>query len=119
MKIQLRKTLPGRVLTRLFGEETGAVMMEYVVLAVLLVAAVVGAVIVFGGRIAHRFDEAGIATTGSQTAVESAQTANQGTDSANAAAAYGHQTTISGGDYNFAGGEGQGGENQGEVQTGD
>ena len=47
MKIQLQKTLLGRTLRRLAGEEKGAVMMEYVVLGVLLVAAVVGAVIVF------------------------------------------------------------------------
>ncbi len=38
-------------MARLFGEESGAVMMEYVVLASLLVAAVVGAVIIFGNRI--------------------------------------------------------------------
>ena len=99
MKLSLQNTRMGRLLSRLAGEETGAVMMEYVVLAVLLVAAVVGAVIVFGNRIAHRFDEAGIATTGSQSLVESAQEANKSQDDTSAGAAYGHQTTISGGDY--------------------
>lgn len=108
MKIQLQKTLLGRTLRRLAGEEKGAVMMEYVVLAVLLVAAVVGAVIVFGGRIAHRFDEAGIATTGSQTGVEEAQEANNTKDKENATKAYEHESTISGGDYEF-GGAGEGG----------
>lgn len=109
MKIQLEKTRLGRALRRLAGEETGAVLMEYVVLAVLMVAAVVGAVIVFGNRIAHRFDEAGIATSGSQTSVEAAQTANKNQDDASAVAAYGHQTTISGGDYTPTAGAGAGG----------
>ena len=109
MKIQLTKTRLGRALRRLVGEETGAVLMEYVVLAVLMVAAVVGAVIVFGNRIAHRFDEAGIATTGSQTSVEAAQTDNQAQDRQSADAAYSHQKTISGGDYEPSAGGGSGG----------
>ena len=50
MKIKLENTLLGRTLRRLAGEEKGAVMMEYVVLGVLVVAAVVGMVIAFGNR---------------------------------------------------------------------
>lgn len=46
----LKATRFGRVMARLLGEEKGAVLMEYVVLGVLIVAAVVGAVIVFGNR---------------------------------------------------------------------
>ena len=59
MKIKLEATRLGRTLRRLAGEEKGAVMMEYVVLAVLLVAAVVGAVIAFSGRIQNQFRAAG------------------------------------------------------------
>jgi Flp pilus assembly pilin Flp len=64
MKIDLKATRLGRVLRRLAGEEKGAVMMEYVVLAVLLVAAVVAAVIAFSGKIQNQFKAAGEATSG-------------------------------------------------------
>lgn len=49
-KMILRKmnTKFGRVLKRLVGEETGAVLMEYVILAVMIAAACVVAVIYFG-----------------------------------------------------------------------
>lgn len=50
-----KATLAGRMLCRLLGEETGAVLMEYVVLGVLLVAAVVGAVVMFGDNIGGAF----------------------------------------------------------------
>lgn len=49
-KMILRKmnTKFGRFLKRLIGEETGAVLMEYVILAVMIAAACVVAVIYFG-----------------------------------------------------------------------
>ena len=70
MKIKLEATRLGRTLRRLAGEEKGAVMMEYVVLAVLLVAAVVGAVIAFSGRIQTQFRAAGEAAGGQTTTAE-------------------------------------------------
>ncbi|MBR6023036.1 MAG: hypothetical protein IK066_11550 [Kiritimatiellae bacterium] len=45
----------GRLLCRVFGDERGAVMMEYVVLGVLVVAAVVAIVKLFGGTISNQF----------------------------------------------------------------
>ncbi len=50
-----KRTLVGRIVCRLVGEQTGAVLMEYVVLGVLLVAAVVGAVVMFGDDIKGAF----------------------------------------------------------------
>lgn len=50
-----KRTLVGRLACRLLGEQTGAVLMEYVVLGVLLVAAVVGAVVMFGEDITGAF----------------------------------------------------------------
>lgn len=70
MKIQLQKTLLGRTLRRLAGEEKGAVMMEYVVLGVLLVAACVAGVIVFGDRILASFGIMTDATGGNVPAAE-------------------------------------------------
>ena len=67
MKKNLKATRLGRALVRIVGEENGAVMMEYVVLAVLLVAAVVGAVIAFSGRIQNQFKAAGQAAGGQTT----------------------------------------------------
>ena len=50
-----KRTLVGRLACRLLGEQTGAVLMEYVVLGVLSVAAVVAAVMMFGGSIKDAF----------------------------------------------------------------
>lgn len=50
-----KQTRFGRLLCRLFGDERGAVMMEYVVLGVLLVAGVVAIVITFGDQLQGMF----------------------------------------------------------------
>ena len=50
-----KSTLFGRILCRLVGEQTGAVMMEYVVIGVLVVAAAVAMVLVFGKGIRESF----------------------------------------------------------------
>ncbi len=50
-----KRTRLGRLLCRLIGDERGAVAMEYVVIALLVAAAVVGVVIVFGSRISNMF----------------------------------------------------------------
>ena len=52
-----KKSLCGRVLRRLLGEEKGAVAMEYIVSALLVAAAVVGLVMVFGGNLRNMFDK--------------------------------------------------------------
>lgn len=59
-KIQIRrakKTLCGRMLCRLMGDECGAVAMEYIVIALLVAAAVVGLVMVFGGNLRNMLDK--------------------------------------------------------------
>ena len=50
-----KKTLCGRILRRLLGEEKGAVAMEYIVIALLVAAAVVGLVMVFSGNLRNMF----------------------------------------------------------------
>ncbi len=52
-----KQTRFGRFLCRLFGDQRGAVMMEYVVLGVLVVAAAVAIVLVFGEQIRNSFDK--------------------------------------------------------------
>lgn len=59
-----KRTAFGRFLCRLAGEETGAVMMEYVVLGVMVVAAVVAVVLLFGKQIRVNFDKMTKATKG-------------------------------------------------------
>ena len=54
----------GRLLRRVLGEEKGAVAMEYVILAVLIAAAIVVAVAVFGKTIVGMFDVAGKGASG-------------------------------------------------------
>lgn len=51
-----KQTRFGRFLCRLFGDQCGAVMMEYVVLGVLVVAAAVAIVMVFGNDIREKFN---------------------------------------------------------------
>ena len=59
-----------RILRRLFGEETGATMMEYVILAVMIAAAVTAAAIYFGNSAKNQMDVAGQAMVGSTSTAE-------------------------------------------------
>ena len=52
-----RTTLVGRVLCRLLGEQTGAVLMEYVVLGAMVAAAAVALILLFGKGIRQRLSE--------------------------------------------------------------
>lgn len=63
-----KKTLCGRILSRILGEEKGAVAMEYIVIALLIAAAVVGLVMVFSGNLRNMFDKTNQTMT--QTNVE-------------------------------------------------
>ena len=59
-----------RILRRLFGEEIGATMMEYVILAVMIAAAVTAAAIYFGNSAKNQMDVAGQAMVGSTSTSE-------------------------------------------------
>lgn len=61
----------GRFVTRVLGEEKGAVAMEYVILAVLIAAAIVVAVAVFGKTIVGMFDVAGKGASAQHTEAKS------------------------------------------------
>ncbi len=52
-----KKSLCGRILRRILGDECGAVAMEYIVIALLVAAAVVGLVMVFSGNIRNMFSK--------------------------------------------------------------
>ncbi len=58
-----KRTKFGRFLCKVLGDQTGAVAMEYVVIALLVAAAVVGVVMVFGSRIANMFTQSTKALT--------------------------------------------------------
>ena len=62
--MKLRGSKLEKMLRRTFGDKTGGVMMEYVILAVLIAAAVVVAVAVFGKTIVGMFDVAGKGAVG-------------------------------------------------------
>lgn len=64
-----KRTMLGRLACRLLGDQTGAVLMEYVVLGVLIVAAVVAAVMMFGGSIKDALATMGRAIWGQPEAV--------------------------------------------------
>ena len=62
--IRAKRTLLGKILCRLAGEEKGAVMMEYVIVAVLIAAAVAVGAWLFGAQIMGMFGVAGDSTLG-------------------------------------------------------
>ena len=59
-----KKSFIGRIVCRVMGEEKGAVMMEYVIVAVLIAAAVAAGAWFFGKDIMNMFGVAGRAATG-------------------------------------------------------
>lgn len=64
LKQKMKKSVLGRAFCRLVGEDRGAVMMEYVIVAVLIAAAAAAAVAYFGKDISAMFSVAGKAATG-------------------------------------------------------
>jgi len=54
---RMMKKWYGRLVCRILGEEKGAVAMEYIVIALLVAAAVVGLVMVFGGNLRNMLDK--------------------------------------------------------------
>lgn len=54
-RVDAKRTVFGRFLCRLLGDEAGQAIMEYVVLGVLVVAAAVAAAILFGDTIRDNF----------------------------------------------------------------
>ena len=61
---RIKNSAFGKFLRRVAGEETGAVMMEYVIVAVLVAAAAVVAIAYFGKTIVGQTNVAATATTG-------------------------------------------------------
>lgn len=59
-----KKSFVGKIVCRAMGEETGAVMMEYVIVAVLIAAAVAAGAWFFGKDLMNMFGTAGRAATG-------------------------------------------------------
>lgn len=68
-----------KMLCRLMGDRAGGVMMEYVILAVLIAAAVVVAVAMFGKTIVGMFDVAGKGATTRHSDAKSALEETRGT----------------------------------------
>ena len=68
-----KRTALGRFLCRLFGDEIGQGLMEWVVLAVLLVAAAVGTVILFGRYMRAEWYTAMLAMMGKTEAAKTNQ----------------------------------------------
>lgn len=102
-----KRTLFGRVLCRLVGEQTGAVMMEYVVIGVLVVAAAVAMVQLFGGGIRTQFNAMIEALFGRKDKVESTISTGYSNTAGEAGKAENYGKTVSGEDSG-SGGDGEG-----------
>lgn len=95
---RVKSTLVGRLLCRLVGEQTGAVMMEYVVLGVLVVAAVVGLVVAFGDQIGKSFKHMIYALQGKHKTLVTDVPADNTTIQTEVKTADGERKTIAGGE---------------------
>lgn len=74
--IRAKRTVVGRMICRLIGDEKGAVAMEYVVIALLIVAAAVGAAVYFGKTIKNNLrDTAELVNAQDKNATSAAQAA--------------------------------------------
>lgn len=85
----------GRAVARLFGEETGAVMMEYVVVAVVIAAACALIMAIWGKSIFGQANTAILATDGRHNQASTAQNAVRGENDGGIGAAVQHQNTFS------------------------
>lgn len=92
-----RRTRLGRMFCRLAGDRTGAVMMEYVILGVMIAAATTLAVIFFGKTIVGSFTQMNHATTGqTTTATTDAQNNQQNANTASTASENNRKTQTGG-----------------------
>ncbi len=85
--MRVKRSRIGRIVCRLLGDEKGAVMMEYVILGVLIAAAAVVAVTVFGKNIVAMFNVSTQAMSGNTEKAETTrgkQTTTAATDAAEA-----------------------------------
>ena len=81
------KSFAGRVLRRLLGEEKGAVMMEYIVVGLLIAAACVIAVAMFGHQITGMFASLAHSVAGNPDQAANVQAGVQGATAPNFQAA--------------------------------
>ena len=72
-----KRTILGRFLCRLFGDEKGQGMMEYVVVGVMVVAAAVAIVLLFGQQIRASWDKMIKALKGEATNAAAVQNVSQ------------------------------------------
>lgn len=84
---RMKHSRVGRFICRLMGETRGAVMMEYVIVAVLIAAACVVAVAMFGKTIVGMFDVAAKGASGDHSGAKEALDQTQQTQNADAAEA--------------------------------
>ena len=78
---KMKDSMLGKALRRLVGEESGAVMMEYVILAVLIAAAAVVAIAYFGKTVTSEANVAATAMTGKGNASSDQQQSVQNAQS--------------------------------------
>lgn len=84
---RMKHSRMGRFICRMLGETRGAVMMEYVIVAVLIAAACVVAVAMFGKTIVGMFDVAAKGASGDHSGAKETLDQTQQTQNADAAEA--------------------------------
>ena len=92
MFLKARKSFLGRVLRRLLGEEKGAVMMEYIVIGLLIAAACVVAVSMFGHQVTGMFASLAHSLAGDPDQAANVQASVQGATAGNFQAADNYNT---------------------------
>jgi Flp pilus assembly pilin Flp len=74
-----KQSLFGRAVCKLAGDQTGAVMMEYVIVAVLIAAAALVAVMYFGKTVKNQFGTASVAVSLKSSDAADQQSVAEGT----------------------------------------
>ncbi|MEI8044752.1 MAG: hypothetical protein WCL11_25295 [Verrucomicrobiota bacterium] len=100
--LKAKRTKLGRTLCRLAGDRTGAVLMEYVILGVLIAAAATLAAIFFGKSIVGSFTTMTHATTGKTDAAADSAGKNQTMTATAATESDSSRKKIAGGEGNNA-----------------
>lgn len=95
--VDAKRTRLGRFLCRLMGDEAGQGLMEYVVLGVLVIAAVVGVVVFFGDGLQNRFEVMYHAIFGHTQSVTTTQQQGETSKTANVPASQTFHNTTKGG----------------------
>ena len=100
-----KRTALGRFLCRLFGDNAGQGMMEYVVIAVLIVAAAVGVIMIFGDNLKYQIQIAYYSMIGNTKRADELRQERDANNKEREPVEEGHRDSITKGEDSDGGGD--------------